>query len=358
MRRFALVLLTAVSCASVSKWPGINAGPPESQPSDESFVAVRGGDFFLGKKRFRFVGVNVYSLLSPPDPQRYGCGNRFSDEDLERLFAEVAEMGGTVVRFWAFQPFTGGANDFSRFDAVIAAAGRHGIKLAPVLENQWPDCTYGGYKYGEWYQNGYRYEDGPTAYSFREYVEIVVERYKEEPAILMWQLMNEAESKTADAAERSDPGPLLAFAADMSSLIKSIDPNHLVSLGTIGDGQPGTEGSSYFLLHALPWIDVVEAHEYNAHRRPLTGSVRNCLDAGRQFGKPCVIGELGMIAHTEEEKRRRAERMIRQLEAMWEAGVDGVLIWSYRAGDGLNLDFDRDDPLFEALRGFTAARRQ
>lgn len=352
MRRFALATLLAVSCASVSKWSGTGSGPAGPSEPEAAFVTAADGDFYLGKKRLRFIGVNVYSLASSPDPSKYACGPRFSDDDLDRLFGEVKEMGGAVVRFWAFQSFTEGGTDFSRIDAVIAAAKKHGLLLAPTLENQWEDCTQGGYKYAEWYRSGHRYEDGYYPRSFREYVELIVERYRDEPAILMWQLLNEAESKTPE--DVSDPAALLAFAIDLSSLVKSIDPNHLVSLGTIGGDQSGTEGSFYMRLHAVPWIDVVEAHEYNAHRRPLTPSIRNCLAAGRQFKKPCLIGELGMIAHTPEEKLTRAGRVIRQLEAMWEAGVDGALIWSYRAGDGLNLDFDRDDPLFDALRDFSA----
>ena len=52
--------------------------------------------------------------------------------------------------------------------------------------------------------------------------------------------------------------------------IKSIDPNHLVSLGTIGSGQCGTSGDYYKQLHAIPTIDLCEVHDYD----PWSGDAR------------------------------------------------------------------------------------
>jgi len=59
----------------------------------------------------------------------------------------------------------------------------------------------------------------------------------------------------------------------MSQRVKELDPQHLVALGVIGRGQPGTAGSDFERLHALPSLDMVTYHDYPrrgraAARRP------------------------------------------------------------------------------------------
>jgi len=86
----------------------------------------------------------------------------------------------------------------------------------------------------------------------------------------MWQLMNEAESEDADA--------LFDFATDMSALVKSIDPHHLVSLGTMSTGQAGTANEYLINLHNIDTIDVVEAHDYGHNDEPWPSGGHNDID--------------------------------------------------------------------------------
>ena len=67
----------------------------------------------------------------------------------------------------------------------------------------------------------------------------IVTRYRNEPTILAWQLMNEAETKhdLSSSCTANGASILRGWAADVSTLVKSIDANHLVSLGTLGGGQ-------------------------------------------------------------------------------------------------------------------------
>src|SRR5665811_519020 len=67
--------------------------------------------------------------------------------------------------------------------------------------------------------------------SSRQWVQEVVSRYKNDPTIAMWQLMNEAEIKTGDSSSScASTADLYNFATDVSGMVKSIDPNHLVNL--------------------------------------------------------------------------------------------------------------------------------
>src|SRR5207302_3505737 len=116
------------------------------------------------------------------------------------LLGGLSATGATVLRAWAFQRFTAGASDFTPIDRMIASARSHGLSLILTLENEWADCSQldaaspDGRKSPAWFQSGY-YDAplGSDALPFRDYARLVVQRYRTEPQIAMWQLMNEAE---------------------------------------------------------------------------------------------------------------------------------------------------------------------
>lgn len=323
-----------------------------------------GEELWAAGARLRFVGANRYDLASsPPSVGGYVCGRGYEDAELARLLDElVASTGARVVRTWAFARFTDGGRDFSTLDRLIAAARARGLRLVLTLENEWRDCTDGdpatsdGRKGPTWFAGGWQG-------AYREHLSRVVARYRDEPAVAMWQLMNEAECPDADA--------LLAFARNASALVKSLDPNHLVSLGTIGTGQAGTDNARFERLHALDGIDVVEAHDYaqpptyaeaaepipgTTAGAPRANSVASALAAAHAVGKPFFIGEAGLTAprpphaFTVEE---RAAALDAKIAAHQAVGTDGFLVWSFydlAPGDPQGWDFDGADPLAAVLR--------
>jgi hypothetical protein len=328
--------------------------PAEPGFAAEGFVGARGADLVASGRRFRFVGANRYDVASfPPGSGKFACNRAYSDDELERLLGELVGTGGvSVLRAWAFQSYTDGARDWSAFDRLVAAAARHRVRLVLTLENEWRDCTEpdpataDGSKGAGWYQGGYLQPLGLDRLSYREYVGAVTWRYREEPTIAFWQLMNEAESPDADA--------LYAFAADMASVVRFFDPHHLVSLGTIGAGQPGTGGARYAALHALAGIDLVEAHDYGDERTPLPPAIAADLLVAAQLGKPFFIGEAGIdappppYAFTFEE---RAHLFDEKIGAHWQRGTAGFLVWSFYQLEPATSgwDYAPGDPLAEVL---------
>ncbi len=312
------------------------------------FVSARDTHFFPGEKNAMFIGVNIYSLASFPEDDRFGCGRHFSDENVDKIFDELQSIGARVVRIWAFQSFTENGEDFSRLDFLVKRADAHGLKLILTLENQWEDCTNSAYKNADWYREGYKKPYGSYKLSYRDYVGRIVKRYQEEPAVMMWQLMNEAESKTKSGS--SDPFSLLSFTIDMSGLIKSIDSDHLVSLGTVGGNHSGTADDAYIYLHAIPTIDVVEAHDYS-DKKNLSFESRRCVAAATRLGKPCFLGEVGLSLDKFSEEER-ARIIAAKLAAARVQGVAGVIIWSYKADERRGMNFDASDPLFKMIQKF------
>jgi len=245
--------------------------PSLAQPAAVGFVGRSGGLFTLNGQPTRFVGVNYYNAAG--DATVYQCGYRREQPEIELdgEFRRIrAETGSSVVRFWAFQTYAGGGTNWVGIDRVMRLAQAHDLRVIPVLENQWADCTQGGRRTADWYTTGYQQPYGDLPLSYEAYVRRIVERYRDNPTVFAWMLMNEAEARRTDGS--SDPDALLGFADRMSRLVREVDPNHLVGLGVMGRGQPGTREPAFDRLHAVPTLDFVTYHDYADDDAPLPGA--------------------------------------------------------------------------------------
>lgn len=326
---------------------------PEKDPR---FVHVKDGRLEVDGERYRFIGVNVYSLLSAKDSRSgFVCGLPHNRTERESVIREVSEFGGNVIRIPAYQPYTDSGTDFTELDQTIALAKKYDIRLILILEGQWGHCSTGDYMTPTWYRGGYRYPYGEYPVSYVTYAERLVERYKDEPAILAWQLMNEAEASAgAIVVGVPDPEALLLFASDMSARIRTIDGNHLISLGTIDDSRAGLSTVDYANVLQLSTVDLAEGHDYDPVQ-PFPMTMRRCQKIAELTKVPFFIGEVG-VSTDDFSQEERARLLMQKLDAAWEADVDGVLIWSYRAGDGGGFDIWPGDPILPQLRKFTKER--
>jgi mannan endo-1,4-beta-mannosidase len=335
--------------------------------SADGFVTANGQSLSLNGQPYRFTGVNRYDLIhvDPPGSATPFCGTLWTQAELSSYFAELNSKGVSAVRFWVFQKFiyTSGVADWSRFDYVLNLAGQYKIKVVLTLENQWSACTEGGYKTESWYNTGYLSPYGSYALSFKNFVAAIVNRYKDDTRIAMWQLMNEAEVKTVEGAGSCGNATIFRnFADDMATDIQTLDPNHLVSFGTLGAGQCGTQGADYKTLHQLASIDVCEYHDYNHNTEPIpTGSnlLSTRIAQCNELGKPLFIGEAGIESNrcggTYPTNQQRADYFNAKIGAFYGQGGDGYLIWSYRDNDGVpcaRYDFDSSDPLAAVLASY------
>jgi mannan endo-1,4-beta-mannosidase len=78
--------------------------------------------------------------------------------------------------------------------------------------------------------------------------------YHDDPTIMAWELANEPRAL-------SHVDDYLAWVAAGAQLIKSLDRNHLVTIGSEGDtSAPSYSGTEYLRDHSLPTIDYGTAH--------------------------------------------------------------------------------------------------
>jgi cell division septation protein DedD len=294
------------------------------------FVGHSGTQFTLGGQPFTFTGFNIYQANS-----RANCSYTMGTGSALDTALNSIGSGLEVFRAWFFQRLatTNGARDWTAFDHTLAVARAHNVKVVVTLANQWGSCESptSVYKTDSWYTGGYKTDVLPdNTVSYRQWVQEVVSRYKNDPTIAMWQLMNEAEIKTSDSASSCAPtADLYNFAADVSGLIKSIDPNHLVNLGTMGGGQCGSQGADYQKLGAIPSIDVLEFHDYGHNSTALPSNLASDITASKALGKPIFVGEAGIQVASGGSLSTRASEFDAKVTAQLGAGVGGFLVWSW-----------------------------
>ena len=313
------------------------------QAPKSSFVRVEDGKFVCEDYPSHFIGTNFW----------YGAilGSEGVGGDRERLEAELdtlKALGMTNLRVLVggdgpdgvptrvsptLQKEPGVYNDtiFWGLDYLLAEMGERNMKAVLYINNTWE--WSGGYgMYLEWAGAGKALIPAIDGYGpfmqsvsafvtnekakelFYNHVKHVVSRtntvtgkpYKDDPAIFSWQIGNEPRCFRSDSTGRA---AFVDFMWTTASLIKSIDPNHMVSSGS--EGRHGCEGSLEFFekVHSCPDIDYMNIHIWpynwkwvreNSLDTNLPVAIANTdeyidehLEVAAKYGKPVVIEEFG-----------------------------------------------------------------
>lgn len=271
---------------------------------------------------------------------------------LKRELDELAALGVTNVRILGSSElsplknsitpaFRTQSSDYSEtllqgLDVALAELGRRGMRAVIYLTNFW-EWSGGMMTYLYW-TNGGRYIDmndpahpwpefpdmvsqfyssGPAVELYHHYVRVVIgrtntvtgKRYIDDPAIMSWQLANEPRPGGSDAVGLRQTPAYLGWIGATARLIKSLDPNHLVSTGS--EGTQGCIGRDDCVMqaHGFPVVDYVTAHIWPqnwswADPKDLAGTwptveakTREYIAAqsaiAERLGKPLVIEEFG-----------------------------------------------------------------
>ena len=365
----ALVALLGLAPVLAGCTPGEGTSP---------FVSAEGRVFVADGEPLTVVGYNVYDAAATDS---FSCrpASRLDDAGVESTFARLAEQGVTAVRFWAYQTYTVAGRDWSGMDRVIAAAKANGVHVLPVLEDGPGDCSTGeaGVSLDRvdgdtWYTEGYKRPLGRATMSFRDYAPLVAEHYRDEPTILGWTLVNEAETSQRDAEGRS---VLVGFAEDMAARVRAVDPNHLVTLGTQANGAPGASGPDFRDVYSLPGMGFAEVHDWPRDGRDPTQAMPGAVPDGTRagalpapgsercrslaapvacsfavaadLGTPLLVGEVGITATDDEQRERRAEVFAGKMAAAYADGAAGYLLWHWSSAqtDGYDVVPGTDDPV-------------
>lgn len=355
--------------------------------------------FVLQGKPFCFSGTNNYYLTYKDAKSVLHVLDSARDMGLDVIrlwgFLEIGSLDGSrrnvrgegkkdgiYFQYWddtAKKPVQNdGADGLARLDFVLHEARARNLKLIIALTNTWRD--FGGMdQYLVWFgrEKHHEFFSAPEIRAaYRAYVEHLLlrvnsidgTRYVDDPAVFAWELANEP--RTLIGEDFDDPtgwthATVTEWAREMSSFIKSIDPNHLVSVGDEGFLNAGRKAWAYSgpygidhrALTALPDIDFSTIHLYPDHwgasLRFGDQWIQDHLEVARELDKPLVLEEYGIMVKRSEEVRgsvvRGAER--RELaytnwnRLMQARGGAGSIFWilsgkDYQGGGHYYPDYD------------------
>ena len=315
-------------------------------PPVQGFVQRSGQQLLVNGAPYRIAGANNYYLA-------------YVQEDVQTAVLDLADpLNLNTLRIWAFldagapgpndvyfqfwdsakqaPSYHDGPNGLERLDRAIALAGQRGFRVILTLTNNWPD--FGGMpQYVKWLglpakNHFYRSEVARQAY--RNWVEQLIMRrnsitgrlYRDEPAILAWELSNEPRCETDDGKPLDDGvQTLIAWVDEMSRFIRSLDANHLIAVGDEGyfrhqlsGGNAlfnGRYGVSCEELLGVGLVDFGTCHLYpqqmGAGHDPVEFGlmwIREHQQAAERANKPMLLEEYGVLFGGAGEIQSTAER--------------------------------------------------
>ncbi|NWF51250.1 MAG: cellulase family glycosylhydrolase [Ignavibacteriaceae bacterium] len=341
--------------------------------AQENFIKAYGNKFILNKKEFRFLGFNAYYLQSEA-----GLDNR--KYIVDEVMQAAERIGSKVIRTWAFNedkafsnpsvirksPYEFQESGLIALDYVLQKAREHRIYLIFTLSNNFPGLG-GVSQYIEWandrklngsdkYTHKDFFEKDSIKWWFKYYISILLHRtntltgikYKDDPTIFAWEIMNEAENPFEDFILIKN------WYKEISSFIKTIDPNHLITTGETGYDSflnlysdadlmynssyflfNGYKGTSFYQNSFTKSIDYVSFHCY-PDGWGLTSKAGNTwiqdhYQLAEEFNKPCLLGEFGI-------KENKLHVYKEWLELIKRSSFKSAVVWQYLHPDVINND--------------------
>ncbi|NBC72732.1 cellulase family glycosylhydrolase [Paenibacillus sacheonensis] len=268
-----------------------------------------------GGAEYRFIGTNAPFLerawADPAEIEDEIRAASRSGIDVIRLYPFEVRMAGDPPG--AFRHVMGpGLYDesaFKLFDKMLQLANAYGVRLIVPFVDSYnyvggtPDwAAFRGKSADDFWTDPVIRQD------FKDFIRFVLNRvntytqvpYKNDKAILAWQLGNELRSTDA-------------WTSEMAAYVKSLDANHLV-----GDG--GYVRAQGIRANALndPNIDFIDPHIYLYHNYSDPIAKLNEWRTTTQGKKPLFIGEFGDFTPEVNE---------RLLQTVQSNGTAGAMVW-------------------------------
>jgi endo-1,4-beta-mannosidase len=304
-------------------------------------------NFDAGEVREEFailkeIGMHVVRIFLlwddfQPDPTRV---EKDKLDNLVRV-ADIAAENGLSLDVTFFTGHMSGPNWSPRWLL--------GGDLPPKAHAHWlRDVVSAGKKSNKGYRN--MFHDEMALNAERLLLKTVVGTLKDHPGIWMWNLGNEPDlfawPNTSDAGA--------AWVREMAGLIKSIDPQHPVTIGLHGDGLHRDNGLRIDKVYAH--TDVAVMHSYPMYtawaRKPLDPDFVpfTCAVTAALSGKPVLMEEFGgctalpgeatyIMKWTETNGREREQFMASEADfaeflsltipKLQDSGATGAMLWCF-----------------------------
>lgn len=335
MKKILLILVLAIVVFSSST---------TGKPSRDTFIKVEDGKFIRDGKPYFFVGANYWYGAILGSPGKEGNRKRLLEEldimkahgmDNLRVLVGAEGPNGEPRRVSpALQVSPGVYNEelLEGLDFLLAEMAKRKMVAILFLNNAW-EWSGGFSQYVSWSQKKpipYPEVDGHTwgefmAFSgsfhqcpeckdlFREHIKYILSRtnkitgkaYKEDPTIMTWELANEPR-----AFNNANKEPFAKWVQETSALIKSLDPNHLVTVGSEGKAGCENDIALFEKIHSFKEVDYMTVHIWPFNwgwlkPKDMAGTIDLAIEntgkyidehlvVARRLNKPLVFEEFGL----------------------------------------------------------------
>jgi mannan endo-1,4-beta-mannosidase len=310
--------------------------------SAQNFVEVRGTHFYREGTPYYFLGTNFWYGMNLASVGPGGNRTRLLAEldQLQSLCVTnlriIAGSEGPDDASWrvspSLQPQPGQYNQdlLEGLDFLLVEMGKRNMTAVICLNNFWP--WSGGFaQYHHWFSgdvipypppaeggswfkyarfSSRFYKNKAALAAFDQHISKIVSRvnsvnglaYKNDPTIMSWQLANEPRGIFRPRAYRR-------WIKRAASLIKSIDLNHLVSIGSEGNTNAPT-GNHFSRDHTSKLIDYTTIHiwiqnwgwydpqqatvTYDLSLQKAKNYISTHLAKAEKLNKPVVLEEFGI----------------------------------------------------------------
>ena len=341
--RYSLLLVFMFLCGCAERIE------KEASPNNgyTHFITRRGDKLMDGESQFRFFGLAAPNIQQNETQVRTDLTNRFPDEfEIRDIFGGLERIGGLVTRTFTLSVFTPedkavpvyisarrtyNEEAFQCLDRIIALAHEYNIHLIiPFIASQSFRTIRGVDEFAALAgkPRGSFWTDEEVKADFKHLLVYMMNRkntvngklYKDDPAILAWQLGNEFGSYPGDRnLNYAEWTPrMLSWSLEMAAYIKTIDKNHLVM---------EADGADRKAFLADPNIDVISDHLYEywnklGNQPWVLGPIAHDSWEECRGKKPLIVDEFGLGS---------TENLTALMDTICSTGISGGLMWSIRS---------------------------
>ncbi|ESQ94255.1 glycoside hydrolase 5 family protein [Asticcacaulis benevestitus] len=317
----------------------------KTDAKSSDFVTVEGIHFKLKGETYRYVGANIWYGAYLGSAASFGDRTRLIKEldDLKALgvinlrvlaSSELSPLINSLDPAFSNKPGDYNSDLLTGLDFLLAEMHKRDMKAVLYLTNFW-EWSGGMVTYQYWTNGGQYinagdpahpwpafadfssqfYASGAARQAYYDYIKMLLARtnsisgtpYKNETAIMAWQLSNEPRPGGSAASVKKNVADYYGWIKDSAALIRSLAPNHLVSLGH--EGLMGANNSEEIVIKAHEHIDYLTAHIWPQNWSWVDGKnlkgtfgagaakVQTYIDAhiaiAKTINKPLVFEEFG-----------------------------------------------------------------
>lgn len=344
------VVVVALDPVVITRAQGFVEVKKDAAGTPRFFFAYR-----TGERAMPFVGVNLRGLLHyggdewrHHDQDFLGASRR---EHVDQQLQHAQQMGASVIRVFAACKHVSAQQVGDRMQDVLDRCHQRQMFVIAALTDlyhrplhpQGDDLYYTVQKDGHTLING-QWFDGEYKRNYLPFVDHLVARFREHPALFAWEIGNELKLD-------EQPQAFMTFVHDMARFIRQRDRNHLITTGMISTHHIHMKHhpAMQLELYRSRDIDFLTVHAYNRHwdservetddpRRDQKIHKNDDSQLAGEVGKPFIVEEAGFDAG----RGQKRDGLVAEDMALWFGrGAQGYMQWGFMATDFDNGDGDR-----------------